>query len=370
MIANDNQLLERLTRDIENASELYKPTNYWSGYRDKLLPTIVRHGISEFRGLYEPIFMSFGVTHIPDVLVPEFTEMSYGHLTGAKRAIFSLLQGTKILPRLVSNHVDSHRRTLKAVFEAVFHLAAEGDPDKEILRISDSGLASPRDLFSPENHNNVRYTLAFLRYFRDYRWAKQFVEFSGISTILELGSGYGGQAEVLLKLYPHIRYILCDIPPQLYVAEQYLKAVFPGQVTGYLETADLAEINLSRTKRITMLASWQIERIKGEIDIFWNSASFQEMEPEIVENYAKTVQSSVLRYVYLKEYPEGQRLAKEQGEVGVLKKTTVEDYIRVFSEFSLIHRGDAVQVSSLSPNGNPYINSSFYDYFLFEKKNQ
>jgi putative sugar O-methyltransferase len=324
-------LLATLARDMTRASELYKPTNYWSVYRKRLEPAIAKHGISRFRSLHEPLFMSFGVTHVPDVLVPEFAPMAYSHLRGLKRGVFEALRRSGLLRQLVSNHVDSHAYTLRALYNACFYLAAE-EGREELMRVSDSCEGMPRDAFEPVGQTGARYTLSFLRYFLDYRWLASRVDFSNIQTILELGSGYGGQAEVILKLHPHIRYVICDIPPQIYVAEQYLKAVFPGQVTGYRETAGCDTVDPAGTGRITVLASWQLERLRTKVDMFWNSASFQEMEPEIVRKYARIVQRTVSEYVFLKEYPGGQTVAARPGQIGVLRKTTIDDYVQAFDD--------------------------------------
>ena len=368
VMTDDTALLDRLLNDMVDAEPCYRPTHYWQPYVDRLTRTIREVGVVRFRALYEPLFMSFGVTHVPDLLVPEFSRSAYRELTGVKRAVFSVLNRSGVLPRLVSNHVESHIRTFNAFRDACFHLAAARDDDGEILRISDSGLGEPRDLFCPENHEGVQYTLAFLRYFMDYLWVRRVTDFHWLKSVLELGSGYRGQAEVILKLYPDVRYVLCDIPPQVYVAEQYLKAVFPGEVSGYLETAAMPEIDLGRTRRITIMAPWQLEHLVGNVDLFWNSASFQEMEPDVVANYAHVIQPHVERYVYLKQYPGGQVEAARDRDVGVISKTTREDYKRLFSELTLIRESDAVQISSESPRGNPYINSEFYDYMLFERK--
>ena len=60
---------------------------------------------------------------------------------------------------------------------------------------------------------------------------------------------------MLLKLYPSItKYILCDIPPQLYIQERYLEAVFPGEVTDFMETRSLKTIDMAATKRILIIA--------------------------------------------------------------------------------------------------------------------
>src|SRR5947207_1733036 len=44
-----SRVVATLARDMTRASELYKPTNYWSVYRKRLEPAIAKHGISRFR---------------------------------------------------------------------------------------------------------------------------------------------------------------------------------------------------------------------------------------------------------------------------------------------------------------------------------
>ena len=56
-----------------------------------------------------------------------------------------------------------------------------------------------------------------------YSYANQFVDFDNIETVVELGSGWGSQAEVWMQLNPDVRLFLFDISPTLYVAEQYLR---------------------------------------------------------------------------------------------------------------------------------------------------
>ena len=45
--------------------------------------------------------------------------------------------------------------------------------------------------------------------------------------VLELGGGYGRVAWVFLEEFPDARYVLCDIPPALAVAQRYLTELFP-----------------------------------------------------------------------------------------------------------------------------------------------
>ena len=45
--------------------------------------------------------------------------------------------------------------------------------------------------------------------------------------VLELGGGYGRVAWAMLEEFPHARYIVCDIPPALAVAQRYLTSSSP-----------------------------------------------------------------------------------------------------------------------------------------------
>jgi putative sugar O-methyltransferase len=216
VVHDDPAVLDNLLHDMESSSDLWKPTNYWEVEQKALMPTIRREGLANFRASYNSAFITFGVTSTPRTLTDDFLPKNIPTRIGLKIL--------KLLGLDVRTSIEEHRRSFAAFQNMCFQLVLQCDADKEILTISDSGLANPRDLFSPEGHKEREYTIAFLRYFWQYLWLKQFVDFKRINAVMELGSGYGGQAEVLCKLHPHIKYVICDIPPQLYIAEQYLNS--------------------------------------------------------------------------------------------------------------------------------------------------
>jgi hypothetical protein len=92
------------------------------------------------------------------------------------------------------------------------------------------------------------------------------------------------------------------------------------------------------------------------------------MEPEIVENYAKIMSPIIRKYIYLKENPNGQVVAREKGQIGVLEPVKLEHYVRFFSDFELKSVEDAVHVTCLNPYAIPYFTLTLYDQMLFEKK--
>jgi putative sugar O-methyltransferase len=80
----------------------------------------------------------------------------------------------------------------------------------------------------------------------------------------------------------------------LTVSSYYLHALFDGRVTVYDESiADTGSIALSGS---ACLPNWRIGDVQGTFDVFVNSFSFQEMEPEVVEHYASQVSVKEVPY--------------------------------------------------------------------------
>ena len=61
-------------------------------------------------------------------------------------------------------------------------------------------------------------------------------------------------------------------------------------------------------------------------DLFINCESFQEMEPELVENYLKKISPQISKYIYLNNGKTGHALG-EKGKFGVLEQTNENHYV-------------------------------------------
>jgi hypothetical protein len=124
-----------------------------------------------------------------------------------------------------------------------------------------------------------------------------------------------------------------DIPPQLYVSNQYLSAVFKKRVLSYREALALKpsgeEAFLRQVKgKIVILPTWKMPQWRNfKIDLFWNSASFQEMEPKVVENYLGLVKTMSPESVYIHALPGGNYWGKRKpGEGGTLDPVLSQYY--------------------------------------------
>lgn len=225
------------------------------------------------------------------------------------------------LPRVISKFYYNDNRRLLYEFARTYGKLNGAEP---IENFETSSVGSPEDLFTV---NNKQYTLSILNYYIYYAYCCQFIDFKSIDTMMEIGSGVGKQIEVIKKLHPQINFYILDIPPQLYVCEQYLTELFPKSVVSYRKTRNMKKIEGNEKGKIYIFGNWKIEELTNfNYDLFWNSASFQEMEPEVVLNYLKFVNSQTKNSIFLFEIMSGSFKASKKGEQGVLQQTTLEHY--------------------------------------------
>ncbi len=215
---------------------------------------------------------------------------------------------------------------------------------------------------SPEDYLAVHdgyYTLSHINYYLQYCFCAQAVNFKEINVIAELGAGSGKQVEVLYSLFPDKTYLIFDIPPQLYVAEQYLKAIFGDRVISYRVMREMKSLTDVAPGSIGLLAASQMTLLPTlRVDLFWNSASFQEMEPAQVQNYLALVTASC-QAVYLRELTEGQYVARQPGAPGVIRPTSLKEYVNGLRAYRLESFQRSVGLGSGDLMTHPYYDMLF-----------
>lgn len=292
----EDKLLDTMLADLANAPAQYRPTNFWSSVLDQVIDAIKQYGIEHFRD--ESAITCF---------VPHYTDIEEKYFISA---------------------IEDYR----------IFLAADTNSKPNLQHITESKVGNPTQHY---NFDGKNYSRSMLNYLRGLAFLKKTVDTSSIRRILEIGGGYGTLGEIFLKSdYDSSVYIDVDIPPAAYVATRYLQKVFgENSILDYSKTRHLDVIDLphiGQTYKGAVLMPWQIPAIKGEVDLFVNFFSFQEMEPDVVENYARFVNSYNPSYLLLRNQKEGKNLAEKPGDTGVLKQTTRDHYIRFFKNYECL----------------------------------
>jgi len=149
--------------------------------------------------------------------------------------------------------------------------------------------------------------------------------------VCELGTGLGRNIEIMARLLEEGTFLLFDIPPQLYTANQYLSAIFKDRVIPYREAMEIdvtePEKALDKIRgKICVLPTWKMpEWSQVKIDLFFNSESFQEMEADVVDNYLSLARRMRPDHIYINAYPDGARWYQSSGLGGGQKSPVSEE---------------------------------------------
>ncbi|MBL7838216.1 MAG: putative sugar O-methyltransferase [Bacteroidetes bacterium] len=334
-VQDNFKLLDMMNQDMENAPDLYKPTNYWSYKANFLQPALKEEGLKDFRRKRISVYASIGGVDVyPDYLINvEKSRLLNNRVSRAIPGWNHILKGLNGIVNSVVNSIPAWKTYL---LKKPYRFAKKVEASTGAVSVDqfEASMAG-----NPEYHfevNGKHYTNNIFDYYLRYAFCCRFINFKDIKVIVELGSGSCKLTEVVKKLHPHITFLNFDISPQLYVGERYLDTVFPGDVISYEKNRELTKLPELQPGKIYTFGSWQFPLLENfKFDLFFNLTSFQEMEPHVVANYIRFINGNA-QYVYLHEKMDGKEVARKQGEFGVIEPTKLSHYEKGFDQYQLL----------------------------------
>lgn len=333
-------------------SKLYQPSSFWEKASIELTNDIIKYGIENFRQIDRSLFFFVPTHGSPgNSFTKELSDELTAWLLNTPK---STLKNRLALDNFLSGK-------LAALSDYRVFLAAD-KPDKlpYLHKFSESNFGNPVEQFEFENK---KYSRSSLNYLLGLALLKKHLGDEVPKTILEIGGGFGTLGEIFYHAGIHNHcYIDIDIPPISYVAEKYLKQIYGREnVATYSQTRADTIISIDKLPPASVFCSWQIENLQGCIDLFVNFISFQEMEPNIVENYFTHVQRLNPKWILLRNLKEGKQIKKSDDDVGVEKPVLSEDYLRMIPNYELIER-------NTFPFGYRTVDNFNSEILLFRKK--
>ena len=316
-------ILEIMLADMRTADSLYAPTDFWGVGVKRIVNEIREKGLSSFRSHRSA----------NSLFVPLYSWLLYRN---HQELIDPLLAWLDTLPyRKAGSHlanVLTGRANALADYR-VFRAADSTDPPM-LSESSESNAGQPIEHF---NFNSCNYSLSFLNYLKGLVFLKKHLRPGTIKRTLEIGGGFGTLGEIMLKADDKSLYVDVDLPPVAAVATYYLREVFgEAAVLGYDQTREWKHIDIDKIPascRAVILCPWQLPKLHGKIDLFANFISFQEMEPDIVQNYIKLVQDHEPEYVLLRNLKEGKRKKTSPDTLGVKEPVLLNEMISWFNQY-------------------------------------
>lgn len=315
-VADDFELLTLMIEDHQKAPSCFQATAFWQAYEKRFIPELYKKGLSDFRRRKNSVLSSFGAT---DILEPTFLDLKIPAL------------GSLVNKWLSSHlHEDFAIKDFTLLCFEFSKLYGKQTSAKPIEQLTPSLIGNPQTVVETAGKS---YPISILNYYLRYAYCCQFLNFDSIHVITELGSGCGKQIEVLKKLHPHLSFFIFDIPPQLYVCEQYLKAVFADDVISYRQTKSMSHISSPEEGKIYIFGSYKFPILESlETDLFWNAASLQEIEPETAKHYLSYV-NKYCRAIYLNEWMSG---VKKRGSEELVVQTQLKHYEEALTHFKRV----------------------------------
>lgn len=316
--------------DMRGQTVFYQPTPFWDDASGRIVDEIQAHGIERFRAL--PLPLNF---FVPTYGVPgnSFPPALYDGLRRFLADEFP--QASK--PKLALDHFLSGQASALSDYRV---LQAADNPTRlpHLHFFSECTAGYPVEHFELEGR---RFSRSALNYLLGLAMLKKHLPAGYVPrTILEIGGGFGTLGEILNSSgVENFRYIDVDIPPTSFVAQWYLQQAVGGDaVTTYAMTRDKGEIDISSLTRISVLCAWQIEKLRGSVDLFVNFISFQEMEPQMVRNYLSQVDRLGARWLLLRNIREGKQKRTTLNSIGVENPIRGDDYIGMLPGYELVAR--------------------------------
>lgn len=339
-VDDDASLLELMVDDMEASGAFYRPTKYWKNYTAAIIELFRKVGLRDFRRSKDKVLATFGcVDTIPELQLSAFLNRSKNLTQDQLKNIEPYMefanslweQGVPVGPGglAVANFFSMSERLADAKALKVGL--------KPFTELSISRFGNPYGFIKEESHRTFRS----IYYFNFVCFVAQFADLSKYTTVVEIGSGSGMQAEILKKLFPQLTIVLLDLAPQLYTAERYLTKSFPDDVVPYRESNSNNWDGSLIPGKIYFLPLRAIENLapKGKV-LFWNAASFGEMEPGIVKNYAKYISSFSANLFLMQHF---------SGKHGPRVSVTMPVYEKAFSSYTLIAKSQSTRADSVTP---------------------
>lgn len=213
--------------------------------------------------------------------------------------------------------------------------------------------------------DGVNINMDYILSIDEFRFLKDLLCRADISTITEIGAGFGRTCHTILSLIDEIeRYVIVDLPEVLELSKAYLKIVL-GEKYKKVTFIDFNDQN-----------AWQREKS----DVAINIDSFQEMAEDTAKNYLKWIDKNA-RYFYTKN-----TVGKFRSEL-VGKKALPDEVAKyVYSSGLCRHLVDIFDIDEISAGRERYISAfspgpdwhvredrpatpfSFYWHSLFERR--
>jgi len=140
--------------------------------------------------------------------------------------------------------------------------------------------------------DNVNVTSDKIVSLQDCEQVKKAFNFDKIKTVLEIGAGSGRTSEAMMTINNNLKYVICDIPPAIYISYRRLKIAFPNKkISMLIDINDKNELQKNiKSNDISFVFSHQLKNIEKKFfDFVLAIDCIHEMDNKTIKYYFDTI---------------------------------------------------------------------------------
>ena len=289
------ETLQRMFECLKSADPVWLPSQFWSKLNAHNLAQLRAQGIENFKRTLARNYFTF----VPSVIDNQFRFLLRHTRIADWRAI------CRRFPRFDRSWGLSRKQHLELVLftRMLWRYAQLRDPLRLLQKIDEPAAGNPLAIELDGQPVSQDLANSVLEYYSIAQGAE--LTPGAAPTICELGAGYGRDAYVFLRALPDCRYIIVDIPPALYISQQYLSGLFPEKkIFRFREfgpdAATLAELGAAQ---LAFLLPHQAAMLPPKsVDLFINISSLHEMKADQIKAYLALIGRITKGHFYSKQW--------------------------------------------------------------------
>jgi putative sugar O-methyltransferase len=292
--------IEEMLNELDKADSLYKPSPFWVELNRVHLKHLVKSGINNFKRSIGIKYFSWGILgiirHQTSPLIKAIKNFNINAFINAKFNNYDIYLGKKsrnfniVTSRIYSSYVA-----------CLFDYVSQNDTQKVLQNIEEPLEGNPFLI----NYKGRSISQDLCNSVHEFNTINDNVILGNSFNIAELGPGYGRLGYIFIKVFPNAKYCFIDIPPALFVSENYISSIFPDKKIfkfRNFESFDVVKQEFEDSE-IRFLMPHQLQLIPDNyFNLFINISSLHEMNRQQIANYISLINLKTNGFFYTKQW--------------------------------------------------------------------
>ena len=327
MKATKESTVDEMLKELDNADSLFKPSPFWVELNRVHLKHLAESGIQHFKRSIGIKYFSWGVLgiirHQLSPIIKAIKDLNISPFVSSKFSEYNIYLGEK------SRNFNLLTAKIYAVYVAcLFDYVAQNDKNKILQKVEEPLEGNPflikykNRSISQDLCNSVHECYTIL----------DNIKSKDDLNIAELGPGYGRLGYIFIKSFPQTKYCFIDIPPALFVSENYISSIFPDKkIFKFRAFSSFDSVRKEfEESQIRFLMPHQLNLIPDSyFNLFINISSLHEMNRSQISNYISLINEKTKGFFYTKQWQKSR--TKDNGNITQNEYPIPKNWVNIFS---------------------------------------